>query len=497
MQKSDSGVYKCVATNSYGQTVSMPAHLNVENPNNQYVEFQRNHETTALPSAPTQPVILATTTRSVRLSWQPSSHSGHSPLRSYSIEYFSPEWAQHLPGWTVLVEDVGPASSFTVDNLQPDTYYMFVVRARNGQGAGPPSPVSDLVKTLFEPQVLFRNKNSNELLEKALTGEVVQLNEPAESLSSTSLNISWKIYKSAFLIEGFYIKYKPIGSKEYVSETLSDSKRSSYIINNLQKFTAYEVLVEPFSGAIRGSESNAVHAKTREDVPTQSPIGLSVELDTVTSVSIKWQPPPFNHMNGIIIGYKISCVANETKFSLNLNTNSTTRAIILGNLVENMRYCIKVAAYTKVGVGPFASQKCVEMSSLSLVNNQVSRKELPGSIYERAKGVVGEWWLVVVASVSVLVVAGAFLYCVACRIRRRLPFKKKQHKYLSSSENGSLSVPHKIDQNGNRYKLVNDTIWLDTMHSNSNNSNPECCCVPDLHHQIFVQQSKFFFVFCF
>ena len=129
MQKSDSGVYKCVATNSYGQTVSMPAHLNVENPNNQYVEFQRNHETTALPSAPTQPVILATTTRSVRLSWQPSSHSGHSPLRSYSIEYFSPEWAQHLPGWTVLVEDVGPASSFTVDNLQPDTYYMFVVRS--------------------------------------------------------------------------------------------------------------------------------------------------------------------------------------------------------------------------------------------------------------------------------------------------------------------------------------------------------------------------------
>jgi hypothetical protein len=52
-----------------------------------------------------------------------------------------------------------------------------------------------------------------------------------------------------------------------------------------------------------------------------------------------------------------------------------------------------------------------------------------------------------------------------------------------------MNVPHKID-NGNRYKLVNDTIWLDTLHSNSNNSNnQECCCAPDLHHQLFLHQN--------
>jgi hypothetical protein len=43
----------------------------------------------------------------------------------------------------------------------------------------------------------------------------------------------------------------------------------------------------------------------------------------------------------------------------------------------------------------------------------------------------------------------------------------------TSSENASLNMPHKID-NGNRYKLVNDTIWIDTHHSNSNQSNPDC-----------------------
>ena len=65
----------------------MPAYLNVENPNNQYAEFRRSYEATALPSAPTQPVVLATTSNSVIFSWPASSHSGHSPIRSYAIEY--------------------------------------------------------------------------------------------------------------------------------------------------------------------------------------------------------------------------------------------------------------------------------------------------------------------------------------------------------------------------------------------------------------------------
>ena len=148
LQRSDSDVYKCVATNTYGQTVSMSAYLSVENPNNQYVEFRRNYEATALPSAPTQPILLKITSNSVSLTWQASSHSGHSPIRSYAIEYFSPEWPKFLPGWTMLVDNISPINSYTVENLQPDTYYMFIVRARNDQGYGPPSQVSDLIKTM-------------------------------------------------------------------------------------------------------------------------------------------------------------------------------------------------------------------------------------------------------------------------------------------------------------------------------------------------------------
>ena len=58
-------------------------------------------------------------------------------------------------------------------------------------------------------------------------------------------------------------------------------------------------------------------------------------------MSIKWQPPPINHMNDVINGYKISCLANKTKYNINLNTYATTRAINnCGNLIEYMKYCI-------------------------------------------------------------------------------------------------------------------------------------------------------------
>lgn len=500
VQKVDSGAYKCAVSNSFGKTSSIPAQLTVENPNNQYVEFQRNHEATALPSAPAQPIVFKISSKSVSLSWQASSHSGHSPIRAYMLEYFSPEWPDTLPGWTVLSDEI-PAhvNSFIVENLSPDTYYMFMVRARNDQGYGPPSQVSDLVRTQFEPMFVFSNKNSNELIEKALTGEIIQLNEPPEVLSSSSINVTWKLFKSAYLIQGFYVKYKPIGSRDYQIDTLNTNKQNYYLLSNLAKFTAYEILVEPFSGSIKASESNVIQAKTNEDAPSHSPVSLHVDLDSLQSISIKWQPPPQNHMNGIIIGYKISCLANETKYSLNLNTNSTTRAIILGNLIENMKYCVKVSAYTKIGVGPFTAPKCVEMTFSNLVKTQHNLFKKEPHELENVKHasklelLIQETWFLIVVSVLIgVLIFSCVAYFAWTVYKRRIIIKKSNSKkYLS---NNSTLSNQKIDQNGNRYKLVgnnNDTqIWLDTLHSSSNHSNQDqCCCVPDLaqNNQIFVQ----------
>lgn len=519
VSKTDSGVYKCQATNAYGQTFSKAAFLNVENPNNQYVEFKRNFETTALPSAPpVQPFVRQITTKSVTLHWQPSSHSGHSPIRSYIIEYFSPEWPNQN-GWVTLAEDI-VQTTYTINSLQPDTYYIFVVRARNDQGYGPPSHPSDMIRTAYEPHLhhLASNKQTmSEMLEKALTGEIVQLTEPVQVLSSTSVNITWKVLKSAYLIEGFYLKYKPVGSgKEYHTEKLKNKQHvTSHLVTNLHKYTMYEFLVEPFAGEIRGSESNLVQCRTGEDVPSHAPLALQIEMNTLSSITIRWQPPTLNQLNGVLQGFKIVCLANETRFNVNVNANASNRAILLGNLVENMRYCVRVAALTRVGIGPYTASKCVEMTSsnLELAKKRHDDKSVmigaknSGYFSFSTNNIFNQMWFVSLLGVLAILGISVMFYLVWCLLkRRRASFMRKgshhhhHKKYLTSSEECSLNrniqggKHDKLDQMGNRYKLVNDTVWLDTLHSNSNNSNPECCCVPDLHHQLYPKQSKTHFI---
>lgn len=463
VQKVDSGFYQCAVMNSYSETRSFVSYLNVENPQNQFVEFQRNHLNSALPTAPGQPIILQVNTNSLTLSWQASAHSGHSPVRSFLIEYYSPEWPSLLPGWTILIEEIPVhITSYQITNLSPDTYYMFTVRAKNSQGFGPPSPVSDLVRTQFESVIPYSNKQ--DLIEKALTGEIIQLNEPPQILSSTSINITWKLFKSSHLIQGFYIKYRPVGTNEYLIEDLATNKFNYYILNNLKKFTSYEILIEPYSGTFKGSESNIIIGKTLEDIPSHSPLNVNIEIINTHTLSIKWQSIPIEFMNGIIMGYRIACAANDTKHSINLNTNSTTRAIIIGNLITDMKYCIKIAAFNKIGTGPYTAMKCIEMNFKQRSSLQESK--IPNIIQEA-------WFLGLVCLIFGSLVLVCVLYFVWLFYKRRLIIKKSSSKkYLSN--NSTLLSESRIDKNGNRYKLVgNDAhVWLDTMQSDEPKKTP-------------------------
>ena len=49
-------------------------------------------------------------------------------------------------GWRVVSETVQKVK-YTVKNLQPDTPYIFLVRAQNSHGIGMPSKVSQIITT--------------------------------------------------------------------------------------------------------------------------------------------------------------------------------------------------------------------------------------------------------------------------------------------------------------------------------------------------------------
>ncbi|CAI8043349.1 Kalirin [Geodia barretti] len=121
----DEGLYTCTICNKNGCCTST-ARLTVIGP----------------PSVPGKPVVKPVTSTSVRISWTPPTHSGHSPINLYLIEC-----KDTLSGrWSTLMQRITDTNT-VMDDLMPGTEYVFRVLAGNQIGSSPPSPESDPVLT--------------------------------------------------------------------------------------------------------------------------------------------------------------------------------------------------------------------------------------------------------------------------------------------------------------------------------------------------------------
>jgi hypothetical protein len=103
---------------------------------------------------------------------------------------------------------------------------------------------------------------------------------------------------------------------------------------------------------------------------------------------------------------------------------------------------------------------------------------------EKFSDIISEPWFISITIMLCLITFIMLTFCF-CFIFKRL---NKRREFSSTTSSETTLNANKMN-NGTRYKLVNDTIWMDTLHS-SNHSNQDCCCVPDIHHQLFVQKSK-------
>jgi Down syndrome cell adhesion molecule-like protein 1 len=76
---------------------------------------------------------------------------------------------------------------------------------------------------------------------------------------------------------------------------------------------------------------------------------------TSTSLQVSWQPPPLNHQNGLLQGYKVSFepMADENiSDNDDMDTRKTTAlTTVLTTLKKFSNYSIQVLAYTRMGDG--------------------------------------------------------------------------------------------------------------------------------------------------
>ncbi|XP_070570382.1 muscle M-line assembly protein unc-89-like [Ptychodera flava] len=99
------------------------------------------------PSPPGKPDIDDIGRNTLLLSWQPPESDGGSAITAYAIEVR----VVSTETWKVLATS-HKTTTYEVEGLTADTPYVFRVRAKNAIGVSEPSPESDTVTTLQEPE---------------------------------------------------------------------------------------------------------------------------------------------------------------------------------------------------------------------------------------------------------------------------------------------------------------------------------------------------------
>ncbi|XP_078141855.1 protein tyrosine phosphatase receptor type Fa isoform X2 [Centroberyx gerrardi] len=243
-----------------------------------------------------------------------------------------------------------PAGSYAVDGLKPDTLYMFSLAARSEMGLG-----------VFTQPIEARTAQSTP---SAPPQEVHLL-----SLSSTSVKVSW-VAPPAGSRHGDIVRY----SLAYQALTGEDMERhqvsgigadaSSYVLEDLEKWTEYAVWVRAHTDVGPGPESPAARIRTKEDVPGAPPRKVEADALNSTALRVSWKPPLSVKQHGQIRGYQLvySRLENGEPHGqpviVDVSLPEAQEAIITGLLAETT-YSVTVAAYTTKGDGARSKAKVV------------------------------------------------------------------------------------------------------------------------------------------
>ena len=335
--RTDAGVYQCVSTNRKYNQATWSAHLSVEDARSNAI-FHRVERKDLLP-APSQPIAASINSHSIELNWEMES----SDIRDYLIEYYRIPSEEEQLQWERFITK-HKTSRQIIPNLQGDSIYQFIIRARNSFGYGLPSVLSDLIET----------KNNSQ------SNEFIHLYDPIH-IQETSITIKWNLLQNQDSIKQFSIYITNEKDTNERIETIT-SPLLTYTINNLQPNTDYSIRLVPLLDVISRA-SNKISVRTLESIPSSSPTHIIVQLTSTTSLSVQWNSPLSNETNGEILAYKVNCLsANETNSIRLTNISSDAKGLVIKNLIEHTEYCISIAARTRIGYGPYSPSICVTMS---------------------------------------------------------------------------------------------------------------------------------------
>nr|XP_033775830.1 neogenin isoform X9 [Geotrypetes seraphini] len=345
--KSDEGFYQCIAENDVGNTQAGA----------QLIILEHAPATIGpLPSAPRDVVASLVSTRFIKLTWRTPVDS-HGDNLTYSVFYSKDGDGRERVENTSYPGEM----QVTIQNLMPETIYLFRVVARNKHGPGE-SSVSLKVETQPEVQVPGPAPNLQAFA-----------NQP------TSITVSWDTPLSGNgEIQNYKLYYMEKGMD---NEQDVDVGGHSYTINGLKKYTDYTCRVVAYNKHGPGVSTQDVVARTLSDVPSSAPQNLTLEVQNSKSIMVHWQPPPPGTHNGQITGYKVRFRKVSRKSDVTENVGGIQLFQLIDGLERGTEYSFRVAAITVNGTGPATDWVTGETFESDLDETRVP--DIPSSLHVR------------------------------------------------------------------------------------------------------------------
>ncbi|CAG0892307.1 unnamed protein product [Darwinula stevensoni] len=326
-----------------------------------------------LPDPPTKLAVSNIEAFSVVLQFTPG-FDGNSSIIKWVM--------QAQPGlstdWEVVDEVSAPdAATLTVSNLIPFTKYRVRLLATNIVGMSSPSEPTKPFQTIQAPpahapnNVTIRAVSATELRVRWIVSLTHTLYHPPDVFCVFLLplqQIEW--YGTP---RGYNITYKQASQDSRVDTiSIEDHNTNSYILDGLEEFTSYEIVVSAYNDVGASPPSPVAVSRTREAAPSEGPVALSANATSSTTVVVSWGTVKARHQNGIIEGYKVYYGAKDVPSQVALRIqylihhsktkyfkfveykkipNNSTSTTTLTELRKYTEYHIQVLAYTRVGDG--------------------------------------------------------------------------------------------------------------------------------------------------
>ncbi|CAH0547661.1 unnamed protein product [Brassicogethes aeneus] len=289
------------------------------------------------PPGPPQNVEAAlVSSRSVNLKWQHKSGDSTEVFK-FIVEYRELDRTWHQ---IELTDNPLPYAAL-IDDLKPATKYTFHVLAEGPAGRSAPS---DDLAVRTEPQ----------------RPAGPPLNPSVRPVSSTEFLVTWNPPLSELRhgdIQGFNVGYRTVNMNNYnfTSITGDGEDGGELLLGGLAKFTRYTIVVQAYNEVGAGPLSEPITSQTMEDVPSMSPEDVRCASLTSQSLQVSWQPPPTEHCNGLLQGYKLTyepVLDDSWRGNDEMETRKTTAlTTVITGLRKYTNYSLQVLAFTKIGDG--------------------------------------------------------------------------------------------------------------------------------------------------